>query len=80
MLALTGIGGITTFATAAGVVTLLLIYRRRHHMAIVLGVSLTVAFVLNEVLKLHFHRVRPTVPWRIGSVHTFSFPRACYEL
>jgi len=74
MLALTGIGGITTFATAAGVVTLLLIYRRRHHMAIVLGVSLTAAFVLNEALKLHFHRTRPSVPWRIGFEPTFSFP------
>jgi len=74
MLALTGIGGIGTFATAAGVVTLLLIYRRRHHMAFVLGVSLAAAFVLNEALKLHFHRARPSVPWRIGFEPTFSYP------
>lgn len=74
MLALTGIGGIATFATAVGVVTLLLLYRRRHHMAIVLGGSLAAAFVLNESLKLHFHRIRPDVLWRIGLEPTFSFP------
>lgn len=75
MLALTGIGGIETFATAAGVVILLLVYRRRHHTAIVLGGGLTGAFLLNELLKLHFHRIRPTVAWRIGfEPPTFSFP------
>jgi undecaprenyl-diphosphatase len=74
MLALTGLGGIATFATAAGVVTLLLIYRRRHHLAIVLGGSLTGALMLNGLLKLRFHRFRPDVPWRIGLEPTFSFP------
>ena len=30
--------------------------------------------MLNESLKLHFHRARPRVPWSIGDEHTFSFP------
>ena len=32
------------------------------------------AFLLNESLKLHFHRARPQVPWAIGDEHTYSFP------
>lgn len=32
------------------------------------------AIVLNETLKIYFHRARPNVPWAIGDEHTFSFP------
>ena len=74
MLALTEIGAVATFASAVGVVVVLLLYRGHSHPAAILGGALLGAFALNESLKLHFHRARPVVPWSIGYEPTFSFP------
>jgi undecaprenyl-diphosphatase len=74
MLALTWIGSVKIFATSLGIVLGFLVGQRHRHAAALLGLSMLGAFVLNESLKLHFHRPRPTVPWSIGDEHTYSFP------
>ena len=74
MLALTSIGAIKIFATALALVLVYLVVRARRHEAALLGGAPAGAFALNETLKLHFHRLRPLVPWSLGDEHTFSFP------
>lgn len=74
MLALTAIGSIKVFLTVASVACLGLYLRGRAPMAYLLAGALAGALVLNETLKLHFHRARPVVPWSIGDEPTFSFP------
>jgi undecaprenyl-diphosphatase len=74
MLALTWIGSIKIFLTALAVSILYRLLRHGRHDAILLAGSILGALVLNQTLKLHFHRLRPQVPWSIGDEHTFSFP------
>lgn len=74
MLALTWIGSIKIFASALALVLIAFLYWRKFHAAILLTASIIGAFILNETLKVHFHRTRPHVPWAIGDEHTFSFP------
>lgn len=74
MLALTYLGAIRIFAPALACVVLWLASRRREDEAALLGGGIAGAFVLNEALKLHFHRLRPRVPWSIGDEHTYSYP------
>ncbi len=74
MLALTWIGAIKIFAVALAAILLFLVLRGRRHAATLLGGAVAGAFVLNEALKQHFHRIRPQVPWSVGDEHTFSFP------
>lgn len=74
MLALTWIGSIRIFASSLAVVLLFLFLSGHRHATAVLAGAMGGAMVLNETLKLHFHRPRPVVPWSIGDEHTFSFP------
>ncbi len=74
MLACTWIGSIKIFVTALVTVLVWLIARRHRHAAALLGFAITGALLLNESLKLHFHRARPHVPWSIGDESTWSFP------
>jgi len=74
MLAFTWIGSIKIFATALAIAIVWLLFRDGLHDAVLLGTAITGAFILNQTLKVHFHRLRPQVPWSIGDEHTFSFP------
>lgn len=74
MLALTDLGAIKFFASALACVLLYLLWLGRRHAAALLAWAVAVAFILNELLKLHFHRPRPAVPWALGDEHTFSLP------
>ena len=74
MLAFTWLGSIKIFASALAIAIVYLLRRHGFHDAFLMGSAITGAFVLNESLKLHFHRMRPQVPWSIGDEHTFSFP------
>ncbi len=74
MLALTWIGAIKIFALSLLCILGFLIASQRKRTAGFLSLSMLGAFLLNETLKLHFHRARPKVPWSIGDEHTFSFP------
>ncbi len=74
MLAFTWLGSVKIFATALALAILYLLLRDSFHDSVLLGSAITGAFILNETLKLHFHRARPHVLWSIGDEHTFSFP------
>lgn len=74
MLALTWLGAIKIFGPALACAVVWLALRGRGNEAALLGGGIAGAFILNETLKLHFHRPRPQVPWSIGDEHTFSFP------
>ncbi len=74
MVAFTWIGSIKIFATALTIALIYLALRDGLHDAILLFTAIAGAFILNETLKLHFHRMRPQVPWSIGDEHTYSFP------
>jgi undecaprenyl-diphosphatase len=73
-LALTWLGAIKIFAVAVGLVVGFIFVQGRRHAALLLGFAITGAFLLNEGLKVHFHRARPKVFWSIGDEHTYSFP------
>ena len=47
---------------------------RARHAAIVYSYAVAGALTFNEILKAHFHRLRPTDAWAIGHETTFSFP------
>ena len=74
MLALTWIGSVRIFVTALLITMIYRLLRHGRHDVVLLLGAMTVAIILNETMKLHFHRARPTVPWSIGDEHTFSFP------
>jgi undecaprenyl-diphosphatase len=42
--------------------------------AILLVTAIGGAALLDTILKLHFRRIRPTVPWALVTEHSFSFP------
>jgi len=74
MLAFTWVGAVKMVVPAVVVVLGWLLGSGRRHTASVLGVAVGGAVVLNELLKLHFRRPRPAVPWALGDEHTFSYP------
>ncbi len=74
MLAFTWLGSVKIFASALALAIVYLLLRDSFHDSVLLGSAITGAFILNQTLKLHFHRARPHVPWSIGDEHTFSFP------
>ena len=74
MLALTMIGSIRIFSLALAAVLVGMLARGHRHAPAVLAFAITGALVLNESLKVLFHRPRPILPWSIGDEHTFSFP------
>jgi membrane-associated phospholipid phosphatase len=73
-LALTQMGSILIFLSAVSLVVCWLLWRGQRHTPVVLGLAMTGALILNETLKLYFHRIRPHLPWSIGDEHTFSYP------
>jgi undecaprenyl-diphosphatase len=56
------------------VVAILFYRRRRLPEAIFLAAVYTGSGALNFLLKLLFHRNRPTLPWSPGAVNDYSFP------
>jgi len=74
MFALTEIGSPRALATAIPVIAALLWWRRRRHAAMVWLIATGGAGVLVMVLKLHFRRIRPDLPWAFVHEPSFSFP------
>ena len=74
MLAFTWVGAVKMVVPAVVLILAWLLWTGRRHTASLLGFAVGGAVVLNELLKLHFHRARPSVPWAIGDEHTYSFP------
>ena len=79
LLAFTWLGAIRTLAPAVVLTVVWLLARGRRRPAILIGSSIAGALILNESLKLIFHRPRPALPWSFGGLaappeHTFSFP------
>jgi membrane-associated phospholipid phosphatase len=74
MFALTEIGSPRALAPAIPVIAALLWWRRRRNAAIVWLIATGGAGVLVIVLKLHFRRIRPDLPWVFVHEPSFSFP------
>jgi membrane-associated phospholipid phosphatase len=72
--ALTFIGSPRALIPGIGIAAILLWRRRLHHDAVLLVAAIGGAALIDTVLKLHFRRIRPTVPWALVSEHSFSFP------
>jgi membrane-associated phospholipid phosphatase len=47
---------------------------RQRRDAVLLIVAIGGAGLLDTILKLHFRRIRPNVPWALVREHSFSFP------
>jgi undecaprenyl-diphosphatase len=75
MFALTWIGSPTSQIVLVALIAIALWRRRQmRDEAMLLVGSMIGAEVLDTVLKLHFKRVRPDVPWAFLHEHSFSFP------
>ena len=74
MFALTWIGSPAVLTPAIPVIAALLWWRRLRHAAIVWLIATAGAGALVTVLKLHFRRVRPDLPWAFVHEPSFSFP------
>jgi undecaprenyl-diphosphatase len=72
--ALSWIGSPATLVPVVGGAGILLWKRRLRRDAVLLVAGMAGAAVLDTVLKLHFRRVRPDVPWAFVTEHSFSFP------
>jgi hypothetical protein len=49
-------------------------WRRRKDNAVLVAAAALGGVALDEVMKLHFKRLRPDVPWAFVHEHSFSFP------
>ena len=49
-------------------------WRRRKDNAVLVAAAALGGVALDEVMKLHFKRLRPEVPWALVHEHSFSFP------
>jgi membrane-associated phospholipid phosphatase len=74
MFALTYIGSPRVLTPAIAVIAVLLWWRRLRHAAMVWLIATGGAGVLVTVLKLHFHRIRPDLPWAFVHEPSFTFP------
>lgn len=79
LLAFTWLGAIRTVVPAVALAIVWLMMRQCRRAAVLLGVAITGALILNELLKLVFHRARPALVWSLDGLaappeHTFSFP------
>jgi membrane-associated phospholipid phosphatase len=74
MFALTEIGSPQVLAPAIPVIAALLWWRRLRHAAVVWLIATGGAAGLITVLKLHFQRTRPDLPWAFVHEPSFSFP------
>jgi undecaprenyl-diphosphatase len=73
MNAATLIGSVTVIPIVFGVAAVVLIAARRFGAALFLTVSSGGALLLNELMKLFFHRPRPQLPWS-HVLPDYSFP------
>ena len=48
--------------------------KHQRRAALLLVNSMLGSAILDTVLKLHFHRLRPEVPWSLVTEHSYSFP------
>jgi membrane-associated phospholipid phosphatase len=74
MRGLSGIGSPFMLAPAVALATGLLWWRGRKDGAVLVAAAAFGGMALDEVMKLHFKRLRPEVPWAFVHEHSFSFP------
>lgn len=72
--ALSWIGSPGVMVPVVPLLAALLWWKQLRHQAIVLLITTGGAEVLSLLLKLHFRRVRPDLPWAFAHEPTFSFP------
>lgn len=68
------IGSPFTIAPAVAIAATTLWLRKYHDDAILVAAAAFGAAALDELMKLHFKRTRPDVPWAFIHEHSFSFP------
>jgi undecaprenyl-diphosphatase len=74
---MSGLSWIGSPFVLAPIVTLaagLMWWQRRKDDAVLVAAAALGGVALNEVMKLHFKRLRPEVPWAFVHEHSFSFP------
>jgi undecaprenyl-diphosphatase len=74
MRALSWIGSPFATALAVALSAGLLWWRRLKDDAVLVAAAALGGVALDEVMKLHFKRIRPEVPWAFVHEHSFSFP------
>lgn len=74
MKTLTTIGSPFFVATAVVLAMAALWWKKYKDDAVLVAASALGAVLLDEVMKLHFKRLRPDVPWAFVHEHSFSFP------
>jgi membrane-associated phospholipid phosphatase len=74
MFGLTWIGSPQALIPAVPLLAALLWWRRLRRAAVLLLISTAGAGALTTLLKLHFRRVRPDLPWAFVHEPSFSFP------
>ncbi len=71
---LTWIGSPAVLVPVVALAATLLWWAKLRRDAVLLFAAMAGGAVLDTVLKLHFRRVRPDVPWAFVTEHSFSFP------
>lgn len=71
---LTHLGGVITVAVVALVAFLVAVYYRRRRTALIIGLGVGGAALLNIILKALFQRDRPSLWERLVVEHSYSFP------
>jgi undecaprenyl-diphosphatase len=74
MLGLSWIGSPFALTPAVALAAGLLWWRGLKDDAVLVAAAALGGVVLDEVMKLHFKRLRPEVPWAFVHEHSFSFP------
>jgi undecaprenyl-diphosphatase len=74
MLALMFIGSVKVYLPLVLLLGLYLWRALQKRQALVLLIGVLGAGILKTLLKLHFRRLRPDVPWALIHEHNFSFP------
>jgi membrane-associated phospholipid phosphatase len=73
-LTLSFIGSPLALVPGIALAALILWLTRLRRDAVLLVVAISGAALIDTALKLHFRRIRPTVPWALVTEHSFSFP------
>jgi membrane-associated phospholipid phosphatase len=71
---LTFIGSPAALVPGVLCAAIILWVRKLRHDSVLLIVAIGGAALIDTVLKLHFRRIRPNVPWALVREHSFSFP------
>jgi undecaprenyl-diphosphatase len=74
MRGLSAIGSPYTLAPAVALAAGMLWWRRLKDDAVLVAAAALGGVALDEVMKLHFRRLRPEAPWALVHEHSFSFP------